>query len=151
MPTAHRTSESTWEVSDDTGPAVAQAFAGPDGRHLVTFPVAPYAVWADLADAIGWKASRADMAAMLNDAELDPECYLVARNRHSDDYDGIIRVWMATPMPKIGFVAVVESQRRCRLAAMMIEAAAGRLRDRGVGHVSARTDVDNRAAHTMAL
>ncbi len=104
----------------------------------------------DVPGTAGWAESVEGMAASLRDEELDPDLYLVAVDRHTSAPEGIIRVWMCLPTPKVGFIGVVPAMRRTRLAAMMLQEVGARLRRRGLHEVTARTDVQNWASHTLA-
>lgn len=98
----------------------------------------------------GWQDTAAGVADSLRDDELDPDLYLVAVDRHTGSYDGIIRVWMRQAVPKLGFIGVVRPLRRTRLAAMLLGEVADRLARRGVQFIATSTDVTNAASHTMA-
>ncbi|MGB5952021.1 MAG: GNAT family N-acetyltransferase, partial [Ornithinimicrobium sp.] len=73
-----------------------------------------------------------------------------AAERTTGRYDGLIRVWMKQPVPKLGLLGVRPHVRRTRLTAMMLHEVADRLRRRGVREIATRTDVTNAASHAMA-
>ena len=73
-----------------------------------------------------------------------PSVYLVAAG-----YEGICRVWLREPRPRLGFVGVRRSARRHGLGRALVAAALGETNALGCGEVTTEIDVDNTASQAL--
>jgi RimJ/RimL family protein N-acetyltransferase len=77
--------------------------------------------------------------------QFDPELYLVAVTE-DDRYAGLVRLWRANRVPRLGLIGVLRWHRRRGLASALLQAAFRPLAARGVEQVSAEADVTNVAS-----
>jgi ribosomal protein S18 acetylase RimI-like enzyme len=80
--------------------------------------------------------------------QFDPELYLVAVT-DDDRYAGLVRLWPANRVPRLGLIGVLRWHRRQGLAAALLRAAFRPLAARGVEQVSAEADATNVASVTL--
>ena len=80
----------------------------------------------------------------LAETRSSPSVYLVAPG-----YDGICRVWLREPMPRLGFVGVRRSARGRGLGRALVAAALGETHALGFGEVTTEIDVDNAASQAL--
>ena len=80
--------------------------------------------------------------------QFDPELYLVAVT-DEDRYAGLVRLWPAHRVPRLGLIGVLRPYRRRGLASALLHAAFRPLAGRGVEQVSAEADVTNTASVTL--
>jgi RimJ/RimL family protein N-acetyltransferase len=80
--------------------------------------------------------------------QFDAQLYLVAVT-DDDRYAGLVRLWPANRVPRLGLVGVLRRHRRRGLASALLHAAFRPLAARGVEQVSAEADVTNTASVTL--
>jgi GNAT superfamily N-acetyltransferase len=73
-----------------------------------------------------------------------PSVYLVTA-----EYEGICRVWLREPTPRLGFVGVRRSARGRGLGHALVAAALGETNALGHGEVTTEIDVDNTASQAL--
>lgn len=73
-----------------------------------------------------------------------PSVYLVAAG-----YEGICRVWLREPTPRLGFVGVQRSTRGRGLGRALVAAALGETNALGHGEVTTEIDVANAASQAL--
>jgi ribosomal protein S18 acetylase RimI-like enzyme len=80
--------------------------------------------------------------------QFDPELYLIAVT-DDDRYAGLVRLWPANRVPRLGLIGVLRWHRRQGLASALLHAAFRPLAARGVEQVSAEADATNIASVTL--
>ncbi|HST66168.1 MAG TPA: GNAT family N-acetyltransferase [Mycobacteriales bacterium] len=80
--------------------------------------------------------------------QFDPELYLVAVTDEGR-YAGLVRLWPAHRVPRLGLVGVLRWHRRRGVASALLQAAFRPLAARGVEQVSAEADATNVASVTL--
>jgi ribosomal protein S18 acetylase RimI-like enzyme len=80
---------------------------------------------------------------------FDPTTYLIAIEKTSGDYAGLVRVWNNFMGPRLGLIAVVPRYRRRGLAKALLARAFGVLHERGQTQVSAEVDDTNVASTSL--
>ena len=104
----------------------------------------------DVPGAGGWQNDLADFAERTFDARLfDPQTYLVAVDDRTGELAGLVRIWRASRVPRLGLVGVRRPYRRRGLATALLHAAFRPLADRGVAQVTAEADVTNVPSRTL--
>lgn len=84
-----------------------------------------------------------------NDPEFNPRTYLVAVDAASDEYVGIVRIWMRRPRPRLGFVGVRRERRRQGIASVLIAHALRAVERTGATEVTTEYDLTNDASRTL--
>jgi ribosomal protein S18 acetylase RimI-like enzyme len=79
--------------------------------------------------------------------QFDPELYLVAVA--GDDYAGLVRIWPAARVPRLGLIGVLRWHRRRGLATALLRTAFGALARRGIEQVTAEVDTSNHASAAL--
>jgi ribosomal protein S18 acetylase RimI-like enzyme len=82
--------------------------------------------------------------AFLAETHSSPSVYLV-----TTAYDGICRVWLREPTPRLGFVGVRRSARGQGLGRALVAAALGETNALGFGEVTTEIDVNNAASQAL--
>jgi RimJ/RimL family protein N-acetyltransferase len=95
----------------------------------------------DVPGSDGWVNDPEEFRAYTFDEHFDPRLHLVAVA--GGEYVGLVRVWRATRVPRLGLVGVLRWQRRRGIARALLHAAFTPLADRGIELVSAEVDVTN--------
>jgi ribosomal protein S18 acetylase RimI-like enzyme len=95
----------------------------------------------------GWVNGLAEFRDYTFDTHFDPELYLVAVV--ADEYAGLVRIWRAARVPRLGLIGVLRWHRRRGLAGALLHAAFTPLAARGIELVSAEADTTNTAAQTL--
>jgi len=104
----------------------------------------------DVPGAGGWENDLAEFAELTFDPRLfDPRTYLVAVDDRTAELAGLVRIWRASRVPRLGLVAVRRPYRRRGLATAMLHAAFGPLAARGFTQVTAEADVTNVPSRTL--
>lgn len=80
---------------------------------------------------------------------FDPATYLVAVHAESGDYVGITRVWIRSPLPRLGFIGVARPFRRSGIARALLASAFSVLHARGIRHVTTEVDETNVASRRL--
>ncbi len=89
----------------------------------------------------GWRWAQEDFVA---ETYSSPSVYLVTR-----EYDGICRVWLREPLPRLGFVGVRRSARGRGLGRALVAAALGETNALGYAEVTTEIDVENAASQAL--
>jgi ribosomal protein S18 acetylase RimI-like enzyme len=79
--------------------------------------------------------------------QFDPELYLVAVA--GDGYAGLVRIWPAARVPRLGLIGVLRWHRRRGLATALLRTAFGALARRGIEQVTAEVDTTNLASAAL--
>jgi RimJ/RimL family protein N-acetyltransferase len=104
----------------------------------------------DVPGAGGWHNDPAEFAARTFDPRLfDPRTYLVAVDDRTGELAGLVRIWRASRVPRLGLVGVRRPYRRRGLATALLHAAFRPLADRGFTQVTAEADVTNVPSRTL--
>ncbi len=82
--------------------------------------------------------------AFLAETRSSPSVYLVTAG-----YEGICRVWMREPTPRLGFVGVRRSARGQGLGRALVAAALGEAKSLGFAEVTTEIDVHNAASQAL--
>ncbi len=97
----------------------------------------------------GWRWDPEDFREETFGPSFDPALYLVAVDRQSGDYIGLVRVWSNPLSPRIGMFGVLPSHRRRGIVRGLLVRIFTTLRERGVGEVVAEADVTNTASTSL--
>ncbi|MDQ3381070.1 MAG: GNAT family N-acetyltransferase [Actinomycetota bacterium] len=98
----------------------------------------------------GWQWDEADFREETYEAaDFDPTTYLVAHDGETDQWVGIVRVWMKQPTPRLGFVGVRRPYRRRGIARALLGEVFARLHERGICEVSTEIDETNTASRAL--
>ena len=89
----------------------------------------------------GWRWAHDDFVA---ETYSSPSVYLV-----TSEYDGICRVWLREPTPRLGFVGVRRPARGRGLGRALVGAALGETNALGFSEVTTEIDVENAASQTL--
>ena len=89
----------------------------------------------------GWRWAHDDFLA---ETYSSPSVYLV-----TPGYDGICRVWLREPTPRLGFVGVRRSVRRRGFGRALVAAALGETNALGFAEVTTEIDVENAASQAL--
>jgi RimJ/RimL family protein N-acetyltransferase len=104
----------------------------------------------DVPGAGGWENDLAEFAERTFDPRLfDPRTYLVAVDDRTGELAGLVRIWRASRVPRLGLVAVRRPYRRRGLATALLHAAFRPLAARGLTHVTAEADATNVPSRTL--
>jgi ribosomal protein S18 acetylase RimI-like enzyme len=95
----------------------------------------------DVPGIAGWRWTHDEFVA---ETYSSPAVYLVASG-----YEGICRIWLREPAPRLGFVGVCRSRRRQRLGRALVAAALGETNALGFGEVTTEIDVENAASQAL--
>jgi GNAT superfamily N-acetyltransferase len=132
-------------------PVVAGDSSAPPGCRLVSASDVEVAQLARLDDELrqdvpgagGWANDLTEFAERTFDPRLfDPRTYLVAVDR-AGELAGLVRIWRASRVPRLGLVAVRRPYRRRGVATALLNAAFRPLAARGVTQVTAEADATN--------
>jgi len=86
----------------------------------------------------------------LGGSDFDPALYVVAVDRGTGAYVGLLRVWMTRAGPRLGCLGVLPAFRRTRVTGALVAAVATTtLHDRGHREVVTVISADNRAANAL--
>lgn len=131
--------------------------APPDGVDLVSAAHADLDQLRTLDDALrqdipgtdGWHWDPDGFRAETFSPAFDPATYLVAVERGTGSYLGLVRVWMNPTGPRLGCLGVLPAFRRTRVTRALVGAVAAALHDRGHPEVATEISADNRAATAL--
>ena len=107
------------------------------------------AVRQDVPGAAGWKWDPGDFRAETYGPDFDPAAYLIAVDKDSGEYLGLVRVWDSTGRPRLGLIAVISSYRRRGLATVLLARAFRAVHERGKTEVTAEVDDTNTASRSL--
>jgi ribosomal protein S18 acetylase RimI-like enzyme len=98
----------------------------------------------------GWRWDKAGFREETFDSpSFDSTTYLIAIERTSGDYAGLVRVWKNFMGPRLGLIAVVPRYRRRGLAKALLARAFRIIHERGQTQVSAEVDDTNVASVSL--
>jgi GNAT superfamily N-acetyltransferase len=152
--TVHR-HEHLFRIATDPWSHGLRVVAPPDGVALVSAVDADLdrlralddALRQDIPGADGWRwTPDAFRRQTLGGSDFDPATYLVAVDRRTGSYVGLVRVWMNPTGPRLGCLGVLPAFRRTRVTAALVAAVATVLHDRGHPAVVTEISADNHAA-----
>jgi GNAT superfamily N-acetyltransferase len=89
----------------------------------------------------GWRWAHDDFVA---ETYSSPSVYLV-----TPEYEGICRVWLSEPTPRLGFVGVRRPVRGGGLGRALVTAALGETNALGFSEVTTEIDVENAASQAL--
>jgi ribosomal protein S18 acetylase RimI-like enzyme len=95
----------------------------------------------DVPGTAGWRWTHEDFVA---ETYSSPSVYLV-----TPAYDGICRVWLREPTPRLGFVGVRRAARGRGLGRALVAAALGEANALGFVEVTTEIDVENAASQAL--
>jgi RimJ/RimL family protein N-acetyltransferase len=96
----------------------------------------------------GWQNDLAEFTERTFDPRLfDPRTYLVAVDDRTGELAGLVRIWRASRVPRLGLIAVRRPYRG--LATALLHAAFRPLAARGVTQVTAEADATNVPSRTL--
>ncbi|HSI98369.1 MAG TPA: GNAT family N-acetyltransferase [Gaiellaceae bacterium] len=105
----------------------------------------------DVPGTSGWRSTPDEFRAhTFEDPAFDPRTYLVAVGSASDEYLGLVRIWMNPQGPRLGMVGVRREHRRRGLASALIAHAFAAVRSAGAAQVSTKFDIANRGSRAIA-
>jgi RimJ/RimL family protein N-acetyltransferase len=105
----------------------------------------------DIPGAAGWRSTPEEFREhTFADPAFDPQTYLVAVQRQSGEYLGLVRIWMNPRGPRLGAVGVRRGYRRRGIASALIGTALEAVRATGATEVTMEYDVENVASRTLA-
>jgi ribosomal protein S18 acetylase RimI-like enzyme len=95
-----------------------------------------------------WEAGAFDDETFAS-AAFDPATYLVAFERGTGEYVGIVRVWNNPAGPRLGFIGVLPEHRRRGIARALLARVFAALAERGAAHVTTEVDDTNLASTAL--
>jgi RimJ/RimL family protein N-acetyltransferase len=105
----------------------------------------------DVPGTSGWRSTPEEFRDhTFADPDFDPRTYLVAVDRDSDDYLGLVRVWMTPRGPRLGMVGVRRERRRQGIASALVANALEAVEATGATEVTMEYDLENVASRTLA-
>jgi RimJ/RimL family protein N-acetyltransferase len=105
----------------------------------------------DMPGTPGWRSTPEEFRNhTFADTAFEPRTYLVAVDRRSDGYLGLVRIWMNAGGPRLGAVGVRRGYRRRGIASALIANALEAVRTTGATAVTMEYDVENVASRTLA-
>jgi predicted acetyltransferase len=105
----------------------------------------------DVPGTSGWRSTPEEFRDhTFVDPDFDPRTYLVAIDRTSGEYVGLVRIWMGSQGSRLGMVGVRREQRRRGIASALIAKALRAVRSTGVGEVTMTYDLMNDASKAIA-
>jgi GNAT superfamily N-acetyltransferase len=97
----------------------------------------------------GWRWDTEQFRAETFSPFFDPATYLVAVDRHSGEYAGLVRIWRNRAGPRLGLVAVLARYRRRGVARALLGQAFAVLAARGDTSVVGEADDANAASVSL--
>ncbi len=97
----------------------------------------------DVPGTAGWTWNPGDFHEETFDSQFDPATYLIAVERTSGQYVGLVRVWSMPGRPRLGLIAVRRSYRRRGIASTLLARAFRVVYERGETDVTAEVDATN--------
>lgn len=105
----------------------------------------------DIPGTPGWRSTPKEFRDhTFADPGFDSRTYLVAVDRRSDEYLGLVRIWMNPGGPRLGAVGVRRGYRRRGIASGLLADALEAVRTTGATEVTTDYDVENVASRTLA-
>jgi RimJ/RimL family protein N-acetyltransferase len=104
----------------------------------------------DVPGASGWRWTPQGFREQTYDSpSFDPATYLVAIERSTGRYAGLVRVWNDPGGPRLGLIATGRPYRRQGLATVLLARTFAVLHERGKTDVAAEADVANTGSNTL--
>jgi RimJ/RimL family protein N-acetyltransferase len=105
----------------------------------------------DVPGSSGWESTPDEFRDQsFNDPEFDSRTYLVAVDAASDEYIGIVRIWMKRTPPRLGFVGVRREYRRRGIGTALLAGALQAVHATGATEVTTEHDLTNEASTAIA-
>jgi len=105
----------------------------------------------DVPGAAGWKWDPGDFHEETFDSQFNPATYLIAVEKDSGDYLGLVRVWDSPGRPRLGLIAILPPYRRRGLASVLLARAFRVLNERGTTEVTAEVDDTNSPSRSLLM
>jgi ribosomal protein S18 acetylase RimI-like enzyme len=99
----------------------------------------------------GWKWDPGDFHEETFGSDFDPDAYLIAVDKDSGAYLGLVRVWNSPGKPRLGLIAVLSPYRRRGLASVLLARAFRAVHQRGKTEVTAEVDETNTPSRTLLM
>ncbi len=142
------TDPASWDVAT-VEPPPKITFVGADSVEEKRLRLLDDLLRQDVPGTDGWKWSPDGFREETYESpDFDPATYLVAIDGEGE-YVGIVRVWMKTDAPRLGFIGVRADCRRRGLARALLAEALKVVRDYGASEVSTEVDELNRASKQL--
>ncbi len=149
--------ESYYRIPTDpavTGLAGAELPAGLDvlpatGADIARLRLLDDALRQDVPGTRGWRWDPEEFRAETFDQFFDPATYLVAVDRASGHYAGLVRIWRHRAGPRLGLIAMLAPYRRLGAARALLGQAFAVLAARGDTSVIAEVDDANVASVSL--
>lgn len=103
----------------------------------------------DIPGSAGWRWDPDGFRDETLGSDFDPATYLVAVDRRTGSYVGLVRVWMRPTGHRLGCLAVLPAFRRTRVTPALVAPVARTLHDRGIREVVTEISAENRAANAL--
>lgn len=103
----------------------------------------------DVPGTAGWKWDPGDFREETFGSDFDPAAYLVAVDKDSGEYLGLVRVWDSPGRPRLGLIAVVRPYRRRGLASVLLARAFRAVHEQGNTEVTAEVDDTNTPSRSL--
>ena len=100
----------------------------------------------DLPGSEGWRWDAVEFRAETFGPFFDPATYLVAVDRASEEYAGLVRIWRNRAGPRLGLISTLAQYRRCGVARALLSGAFAVLAARGATSVVGEVDDTNVAS-----
>jgi GNAT superfamily N-acetyltransferase len=154
--TVHRR-ESYYRIPTDpvvTGLAAAVLPAGLDAlsaadADITRLRLLDDALWQDVPGSEGWRWDAGEFRAETFGRFFDPATYLVAVDRASGQYAGLVRIWRNRAGPRLGLIATLARYRRRGIARALLGRAFAVLAARGDTSVVGEVDDANAASLSL--
>ena len=98
----------------------------------------------------GWRWRAEEFREETFSDGFDPETYLVAAERDTGTYVGLVRLWMKQAGPRFGHIGVLPPWRCTRVTYALLSTVFSRLHRRGWREAEAEIDATNRASNAIA-
>jgi ribosomal protein S18 acetylase RimI-like enzyme len=105
----------------------------------------------DVPGSDGWAWEPTDFYEETFGPSFDPATYLIAVDRDSCEYVGLVRIWVGHGKPRLGLIGVLRPYRRRGLAKVLLGRALHSLHQRGKHEVSGEVDAENAACLSLLL
>ena len=99
----------------------------------------------------GWRWSPEEFREETISDGFDPRTYLVAVERDTGTYVGLMRLWMKQAGPRFGLIGVLPSWRRSRVTYALLSAVLAEVHRRGWRDAEAEIDAANHASNAIAV
>jgi ribosomal protein S18 acetylase RimI-like enzyme len=103
----------------------------------------------DVPGSAGWRWRTEEFRAETFGPFFDPATYLVAVDRASGEYAGLVRIWRSRAGPRLGLIAMLAQYRRHGAARALLGQAFAVLAARGAASVIGEVDDTNVASVSL--